>query len=128
LWLQLEAPFEAARSRKLIARACRSLGDEDSATLEVEAARNAFAALGATRELAELEVLSAPTDSGAYGLSSREHEVLCLVATGKSNREIAGSLGLSEHTVARHLQNIFAKLGVSSRTAASAFAYEHDLV
>jgi DNA-binding NarL/FixJ family response regulator len=54
--------------------------------------------------------------------------VLRLVAVGRSNREIAAELVISEHTVGRHLQNIFAKLGVSSRTAASALAFEHDLV
>jgi DNA-binding NarL/FixJ family response regulator len=63
-----------------------------------------------------------------HGLTARELEVLRLVAAGKSNRQIAAELVISEHTVARHLQNIFAKLDVSSRTAASAFAYEHDLV
>src|SRR5439155_120487 len=63
-----------------------------------------------------------------FRLSSRELEVLRLVASGKSNREIASTLVISEHTVARHVQNIFAKLGLSSRAAATAFAFEHDLV
>ena len=62
-----------------------------------------------------------------HGLTPRELEVLRLVAAGKSNREIASTLVISEHTVARHVQNIFAKLRVSSRTAAGAFAFEHDL-
>ena len=67
-----------------------------------------------------------PSDS--HGLSSRELEVLRLVAAGKTNREIASELVVSEHTVARHLQNIFAKLRVTSRTAATAFAFQHELV
>jgi DNA-binding NarL/FixJ family response regulator len=80
-------------------------------------------------DLARVDALApgaGPAD--AHGLTARELEVLRLVAAGKSNREIASMLVISEHTVARHLQNIFAKLGLSSRTAASAFAFEHDLV
>jgi DNA-binding NarL/FixJ family response regulator len=122
-------PDDAARSRTLIGQACRLLGDEDSAALELQAARETFSELGAQPDLAALEPIAPTKDSGGvHGLSSREIEVLRLVATGQSNRKIATALVLSEHTVARHLQNIFAKLGVSSRTAASAFAYEHDLV
>ncbi len=123
-WQRLEAPYEAARSRALIGLACRLLGDADSADLERQAARDAFVELGARPDLAALDTPVTPS----HGLSARECEVLRLVATGQSNREISAALVLSEHTVARHLQNIFAKLGVSSRTAASAFAYEHDLV
>jgi DNA-binding NarL/FixJ family response regulator len=127
-WQQLEAPYEAARSRAALARACRVLGDDDSAALELQAARETFAELGAQPDLAAIEHLAATKDSeDTHGLSPREREVLRLVATGQSNRQIAAELVLSEHTVARHIQNIFAKLGVSSRTAASAFAYEHDL-
>ena len=127
-WQQLEAPYEAARSRALLGRACRLLGDEDSAALELQAAREAFTELGAQPDVAAIEPAAPTKDSAAvHGLSPREKEVLRLVATGQSNRQIATALVLSEHTVARHLQNIFAKLGVSSRTAASAFAYEHDL-
>jgi DNA-binding NarL/FixJ family response regulator len=124
-WQQLDAPYEAARSRLLMASACRSLGDEDSAAMELDAAREVFERLAAAPDLAALED---PGRTGAHGLTARELEVLRLVASGKTNREISEELVISEHTVARHMQNIFAKLGVSSRTAASAFAYSHDLV
>lgn len=128
-WQELDAPYESARVRVLVGMACRELGDEDTAKLELEAARGTFQKLGATFELARLASL---TDAGqpteTAGLTSRELEVLRLVAAGKSNREIAAELIISEHTVARHMQNIFAKLGVSSRTAASSFAFEHDLL
>jgi DNA-binding NarL/FixJ family response regulator len=113
----------------MIGLACRALGDEDTATLELEAAHDAFVQLGAVGDLARVESLLpgvGPRD--AHGLTARELEVLRLVAGGKSNREIASALVISERTVARHLQNIFAKLRVSSRTAASAFAFEHHLV
>jgi ATP/maltotriose-dependent transcriptional regulator MalT len=125
-WQELEAPYETARTRVLVGQACRALGDEEAATLELEAARSIFEQLGAAPDLARLE--AATTRAGTHGLSRRELEVLGLVAAGKSNREIAAALVISEHTVARHLQNIFAKLGVTSRTAAAAFAFEHDLV
>jgi DNA-binding CsgD family transcriptional regulator len=127
-WQQLEAPYEAARSRALVAAACRLLGDEDSALLELHAARETFTALGAQPDLAALALFSTTKGTGdQHGLSPREHEILRLVAIGQSNREMAAALVISEHTVARHVQNIFAKLGVSSRTAAAAFAYQHDL-
>jgi DNA-binding NarL/FixJ family response regulator len=95
--------------------------------MELDAARSAFERLGAAPDLARVESLEAPTP-GTHGLTGRELEVLRLVAAGHTNRAIAAELVISEHTVARHVQNIFAKLGLSSRTAASAFAYEHDLV
>ena len=128
-WQELEAPYEAARTRVLIGRACRALGDEEAAGLELEGARGAFEQLGAAPDVARVDALTArgaPAD--AHGLTARELEVLRLVAAGQSNREIAGALVISEHTVARHLQNMFAKLGVSSRTAAGAYAFEHGLV
>jgi DNA-binding NarL/FixJ family response regulator len=113
----------------LVALACRALGDEDTATLELEAARACFESLGAAPDVARLEELEHGSDrAGAHGLSRRELEVLRLVAAGKTNRDIAATLVLSEHTVARHVQNILTKLRVSSRTAATAFAFEHDLV
>ena len=127
-WRTLEAPYEAARARVLIGQACRLLEDTEACTLELEAALADFAQLGARPDVARVEQLLGRTrDGGEHGLSRRELEVLRLVAAGKSNREIAAQLVISEHTVARHVQNIFAKLRVSSRTAATAFAFEHDL-
>jgi DNA-binding NarL/FixJ family response regulator len=113
----------------LIARACSELGDEDNAQLELQAARLVFLQLGAAPDLAQLSPSSVVRDrSTSGGLTEREVEVLRLIACGKTNRAIAGDLFLSEHTVRRHLQNIFAKLDVSTRAAATAFAFQHDLV
>ena len=123
-WQALDAPYEIARTRVLVGEACRLLGDDEAAALEHEAARSIFERLGAKPDLERLE----SPKRAEHGLSRRELEVLRLVAAGKTNREIAASLVISEHTVARHLQNIFAKLGVSSRAAATAFAFEHDLL
>jgi DNA-binding CsgD family transcriptional regulator len=128
-WRELDAPYEAARVRVLIGLVCRELGDRDTAAAELDAARSVFRQLGAAPDVARVEALSATARPRApMGLTGREVEVLALVATGKTNRETAAALVISEHTVARHVQNILAKLGVSSRTAASAFAFEHDLV
>jgi DNA-binding NarL/FixJ family response regulator len=125
-WQELDAPYEAARARVLLGVACRSMDDHDSSHLELAAARQVFAELGAVTELAHIDSLIQRT-SNAYGLTTRELEVLRLVAAGKSNRAIAEDLVISDHTVRRHLQNIFRKLGVSSRPAATAFAFQHDL-
>jgi DNA-binding NarL/FixJ family response regulator len=112
----------------LIGQACRLLEDTEACTLELEAALADFVQLGARPDVARVEqLLGRARDGGEHGLSRRELEVLRLVAAGKSNREIAAQLVISEHTVARHVQNIFAKLRVSSRTAATVFAFEHDL-
>ena len=126
-WHELEAPYEVARARLLIARACGELGDEDAFALELEAARSAFEKLGATPDLAVVDALGGSAGD-SHGLTDRELDVLRLVASGRSNKEIAATLVISEHTVARHLQNIFTKLDVPSRTAAGAFAFEHGLV
>jgi ATP/maltotriose-dependent transcriptional regulator MalT len=123
-WLELDVPYEVARARVLISEACAALGDEETAKLELESARDIFRELGAAPDLVRLD----PALHSRHGLSRRDLEVLRLVASGKSNRDIASTLAISEHTVARHLQNIYAKLGVSSRAAATAFAFEHDLV
>ena len=129
LWQELEAPYEAARVRMLVGLACRALNDEDTATLELAAAREELQWLAAKPDLARLQVLERSTEKADLcGLTEREAEVARLVAAGHSNRQVAAALTISEHTVARHLQNIFAKTGVSSRTALSAFAFENDLV
>jgi DNA-binding NarL/FixJ family response regulator len=127
-WQDLDAPYDAARARVLIAQACAGLGDEDTAALELEAARDLFFRLGARPDIARLDALSRKRGRAEHGLTARELEVLRLIARGRSNREIASALVISERTVARHVQNIFAKLRVSSRASASVFAVEHDLL
>jgi ATP/maltotriose-dependent transcriptional regulator MalT len=124
-WKQLAAPYEAARVRVLIAAACRALGDDESAAIEVEAARLVFERLGAAPDLARLAE-RAPAKT-AEGLTPREIEVLRLLAAGETNRGIAACLVISEHTVARHVQNMFEKLDLPSRTALAAFAVERGL-
>jgi DNA-binding CsgD family transcriptional regulator len=125
LWAEVGGRFEAARCRALLGRAYRLLGDEESARVELAAAREAFRALGARPAAAELDALLDPT--APDGLTAREVEVLRLVAAGRTNPEIAAALFLSEKTVARHLSNIFGKLEVTSRTAAAAYAFRHHL-
>jgi DNA-binding CsgD family transcriptional regulator/tetratricopeptide (TPR) repeat protein len=129
LWCHIEAPYEAARTQVLIGLACRSLGDEEAAEMELDAARQVFLGLGAEPDLLQLEELSRPgTPAPTGGLTAREIQVLSLVATGKTNRGIADELRISEKTVARHVSNIFTKLNLSSRAAATAYAYQHALV
>ena len=126
LYRDLKLPYEMAYARMLLGEASRAAGDEDRARLEFDAARSAFEQLAAKRDSRRVTVLlsNAPP---AGGLSARETEVLRLVAAGKTNKHIAAELSLSEHTISRHLQNIFTKLGVNSRAAATAFAFEHGL-
>jgi DNA-binding CsgD family transcriptional regulator len=127
-WHELDAPYESARTRELLAAAHRALGDEDSAAMELDACARMFAQLGAATDIARLDAASgAATSAPSTVLTARETEVLRLVATGKTNRAIAEALGISEKTVARHVSNMFMKLGLSSRAAATAYAYQHDL-
>jgi DNA-binding CsgD family transcriptional regulator len=126
-WQAIDAPYESARARVQIGMACRGVGDDDSASIELDAARQAFAQLGAVPDVARVDALAGRRPSPG-GLTAREVEVLAAVATGSTNRAIAEELVISEKTVARHISNIFTKLGVSSRAAATAYAYEHDLV
>jgi DNA-binding CsgD family transcriptional regulator/TolA-binding protein len=128
LWFQVDAPYLAARTRELIGLACRGTGDEEGASLELAAARETFAALGAATDIARMDrPASSPAPHG-LSLTPRELDVLRLVASGKPNKLIAAELCLSEKTIHRHLSNIFGKLDVSSRTAAAAWAYQHKLV
>ena len=115
--------------RVLIAKACRILGDEEAAALELNAARDAFRKLRAGPDLARADALAHATASGSgHGLTKRELEVLRQVAAGRSNKAVARDLALSNRTIERHLSNIFDKLAVSSRSAATAFAYRNGLV
>lgn len=128
-WRRLEAPYEAARSQVLVGLACRALGDEDTAEIELEAAARVLQELGASPALVRLDAFATGERPDAtHGLTSRELEVLRLVAAGRTNKAIAADLVLSQRTVDRHVSNIFTKLGVSSRSGATAYAYEHRLV
>jgi DNA-binding NarL/FixJ family response regulator len=129
VWQQLGAPYETARARELVGLACRALGDEDAAVLELEAARAVFAELGAEPDVTRLDSLTqAAVPTGTHGLTGREVEVLRRLSSGATNKAIAAELVLSVRTVDRHVSNIFAKLGVSSRSAATAYAHEHGIV
>lgn len=119
------ARYDVATARALLGRALSAMGDHHSAAPELEAARAAYATLGASSRVAELCRMTTPTLPG--GLTPREAEILAAIAEGLSNREVAGRLVISEKTVARHLANIFTKIDVSSRTAAAAWAYQHGL-
>jgi DNA-binding NarL/FixJ family response regulator len=136
-WRDLAMPYETARTRELMGLACYDVGDADGCRLELDAARQTYEELGAAHDLGRIrdaiaELRDGDTDASVAddpaGLTNREREVLSLVAAGHTNRQISEQLIISEHTVGRHVQNIFAKLGVSSRAAATAYAYEHQLV
>jgi DNA-binding CsgD family transcriptional regulator len=126
VWQHAGAPYIVARQRLLLARAYRRLGDEDSAGLELGLARECFTRLGAGPDLAALEAPLSPEVDSA--LSAREVEVLRFLAAGKTNKAIAKTLYLSEKTIDRHVSNIFHKIDVASRSAATAYAYETGLV
>jgi DNA-binding CsgD family transcriptional regulator len=128
LWSRLEAPYEAARVRVLIAEAARSLRDAEAAALELEAARSCFAELGARADLERLQPTRRAAASIPRPLTARELEVLRLIAAGRTNKAIAAELRLSERTVDRHVSHILVKLQVPSRTAATAHAYSHGLL
>jgi DNA-binding NarL/FixJ family response regulator len=127
IWRELRMPYEAAGARTRYALALRRDGAEGDAASELRVAVAAFERLGAVTDARAAGQLLAGPVGLPGGLTARQAEVLRLVAAGKSNREIATELVISEHTVARHLQNMFMKLDVSSRSAATAFAFEHDL-
>jgi DNA-binding NarL/FixJ family response regulator len=131
-WNALEMPYEGARTAALIGRVCLMSGDRTSATMEFDHSTDVFRELGAVPDLDRL-ARERPERKGAEAgrrslLSAREAEVLRHIAAGKTNREIAAALVLSQHTVSRHLENIFTKVGVTTRAAATAYAYEHGLV
>jgi DNA-binding CsgD family transcriptional regulator len=127
-WQRLDAPYQAARTRVLLARTATLLGDSETAAAQLEMARRAFIDLGAVAEASRVVGTIDPQGKDVHGLTVREVEVLRLLARGLTNRAIATNLTISEKTVANHVGNILGKLGVSSRSAATAFAYESGLV
>ncbi len=128
-WQRLEAPYEAARVRTMIGLASRALGDHEAAALELDAARAAFDQLGAVLDRQRIDALDRqPEPRERHTLTPRELQVLRLVAEGRTNKAIAEALSLSERTIDRHVSNIFDKCAVSSRAAATAYAYDHRLL
>lgn len=125
-WQALDARYEAARMRARLAEALAALGDTEATAREATWAREVFAELGAADDLRALDGVLGQTE-GPFGLSAREVEVLRCICAGHTNRQIASALTISEKTVARHLSNIFVKLGVSSRTEAAGVAFTHGL-
>lgn len=128
-WQALEIPHAAARAREMLGLACRALGDRAGGRMELEAARAAYESLGAGPDVTRVDArLAHRVDAGPYGLTAREVQVLRLVAAGKSNKEVADLLALSVKTVERHVGNILTKLDVPSRVAATAWAYENEMI
>ena len=134
-WQSLHMPYDAARTALLVGLACAALGDQTGAEVEFDYARDIFTKLGAAPDLERANALMGgladgvhPRDADAAALSAREREVLAHLAAGQTNRQIAADLVVSTHTVARHIEHIYAKLGVANRAAATAYAYEHHLV
>lgn len=129
LWQELEVPYQAARVRVLLGQACQQLGDHVAAEFEFDGARQFFQRVSARPDLERVDALrQAARKSDTSVLSAREQQVIALVATGKTNREIARQLSISERTVDRHVSNILLKLNLPTRSAATAYAYEHDLI
>jgi ATP/maltotriose-dependent transcriptional regulator MalT len=129
IWRELGAPYEAAQTRVLLGRAYRKLGDQDAAVIELSAARDAFQNLGAMKDMNRAEGLLIDNPKMLTGpLTARETQVIQLVAEGMTNKGIANTLGVSEKTVARHVSNIFTKLDLTSRAAATAYAFRNKLV
>jgi DNA-binding CsgD family transcriptional regulator len=130
VWQQSGAPYRVARVRVALAHACRGVGDSDGARMELDLAREVFVFLGAAPDVARVDALpaSAARPAARHGLTPRELEVLRLLASGKTNKAIAKDLFLSEKTVDRHVSNIFVKIDVATRAAATAFAFRQHLV
>jgi DNA-binding CsgD family transcriptional regulator len=129
VWHDVPAPYEVARVRALMGSAYAALGDQEGARMELDAAAEVFERLGARPDADRVAALVATDDvAPSGGLTGREVEVLRQIAAGKTNRAIAAELAISEKTVARHISNIFTKLDLPSRSAATAYAYEHKLV
>jgi DNA-binding CsgD family transcriptional regulator len=126
-WRKAEAPYQVARARELVGLACRALGDKDAAELEFDAAKVTFDGLGAIPDVRRIASYAKGAARG-HGLTNRELQVLRLVAAGKTNMAIASQLHLSRRTIDRHVSNLFNKLDVSSRAAATSYAYQHNLV
>jgi DNA-binding CsgD family transcriptional regulator len=130
-WQDIDAPWEAACVRVLLGITCRALGDEETAQLEFDAAQRVFERLGAAPDLARVSgLVRAPSAASSRDgmLTARERQVLALIATGLTNRAVADALAISDRTVDRHVSNILTKLDLPSRSAATAYAYEHGLV
>lgn len=123
-WQQLGVPYEAALTQALLGEAAHRMGDDDEAATCTAAAAATFQRLGAVLDVARLGATAAPVAPRTGPLTDREAEMLCLVAAGLTNRAIAVELCVSEKTVERHLSNVFRKLGVSSRAAASVYAVQ----
>jgi DNA-binding CsgD family transcriptional regulator len=127
IWRTLDIPYELARTGALIGLACQALGDRDAAALEFGTALRTFEKLGARPDADRVKGLARPEKEASGPLTARETQVLGLLATGRTNRAIAKELRISEKTVARHLANIFIKIGVSTRSEATAYAFRHQL-
>ncbi len=128
-WQELDVPYLAARVRVESALACRALGDDEGAAMELDVARAVFERLGAVSDVVRVDTLARGRSAvPSHGLTARELQVLRILASGKTNKAIARELALSEKTVDRHISNIFNKLDVPSRAAATGYAYAHRLI